>query len=291
MAAFVPTYIQPTIIIGGQTQTFQYATTQAIAQTQLTNQFTATSLNPAQNCFEFLNYLNDGFRLRHKTLNTDTIGTLTLESFTAGGLPGTILMTVNPAGTIAFPDNVLVMQNSSDATKQLAFSLSGITTGTIRTLTVPNANGTIALLSNTLDQFGAPAASVSWNSQNLTAANSIQTKILVGNSSTPTIAAGTGAGTSPTSLSVTGTQLSGVVSFTTGTTPAASATIVTITVPVALPGTANGVIIEPFNANAANLAVSAVPVANMATTTTWIIKSTGALTASTAYQWNYLLIG
>ena len=36
--------------------------------------------------------------------------------------------------------------NDTDTSKELAFSLSGITTGTTRTLTVPNASGTIALL-------------------------------------------------------------------------------------------------------------------------------------------------
>src|SRR6266403_125924 len=198
MAAFVPTYIQPTIIIGGQTQTFQYSITQAISQTQLTSLFPATVLNPSQNCFEFINANNDGFRLRHKTLSTDTIGALTLETFVAGALPGTTLLSFNQAGTISIPDNVFILQNSSDATKQLAFSLSSITTGTTRPLTIPNATGTIALLSNTLNQFGAPTGSVAWNTQNLTGVLTVQTQSITGNSTTPTFSAGTGAGTSPT---------------------------------------------------------------------------------------------
>jgi hypothetical protein len=221
MPAFVPTYIQPTIPIGGQTQTFQYGVAQAISQTQLTNLFPPTSLNPSQNCFEFINANNDGFRLRHKTLSTDTIGTLTLESFTAGALPGTVFMTFNSSG----------------------ISLTNI-----------------------------------------------QTNVISGNSSTPTIAAGTGAGTSPT-VSVTGTELSGVISITTGTTPTGSAVIATITVPVALPGTSNGIIITPANAATANLAVTAIPYAIMASTTTFTLNSTGALTGSTAYKWNFILIG
>jgi hypothetical protein len=45
------------------------------------------------------------------------------------------------AGTIRFVD-------SSDTTKQLAFDVSGITTGTTRTLTSPNKNGTIATLAD-----------------------------------------------------------------------------------------------------------------------------------------------
>jgi hypothetical protein len=51
----------------------------------------------------------------------------------------------------AFPDvfndaNFLLYDNG-DSTKNLAFQLSGITTGTTRTLTVPDASGTIALTS------------------------------------------------------------------------------------------------------------------------------------------------
>lgn len=43
--------------------------------------------------------------------------------------------------------NVMRILDSADATKKLAFDLSGLTTATTRTLTVPNASGTIALTS------------------------------------------------------------------------------------------------------------------------------------------------
>ena len=45
-----------------------------------------------------------------------------------------------------FRDTTLSIVDDGDATKKLAFQLSGITTGNTRTLTVPNASGTIALL-------------------------------------------------------------------------------------------------------------------------------------------------
>jgi len=44
-----------------------------------------------------------------------------------------------------FSDANFSLYNSSDNTKALAFNLSGITTGTTRTLTVPNTSGTIVL--------------------------------------------------------------------------------------------------------------------------------------------------
>jgi hypothetical protein len=47
-----------------------------------------------------------------------------------------------------FADNVLKFYDNSDATKQLAFELGGITTGATRTLTVPDASGTLQLTSD-----------------------------------------------------------------------------------------------------------------------------------------------
>jgi hypothetical protein len=49
--------------------------------------------------------------------------------------------------------------SDSDVSKELAFSLSGITTGTTRTLTAPNASGTIALSSQVFDFYYATAPS------------------------------------------------------------------------------------------------------------------------------------
>lgn len=48
----------------------------------------------------------------------------------------------------SFTDSTFEIKDNSDATKKVAFQVSGVTTGTTRTLTVPNANGTIALTSD-----------------------------------------------------------------------------------------------------------------------------------------------
>jgi len=54
------------------------------------------------------------------------------------------------AGTpqVNFADNVFTVFDDSDVTKILAFQVSGVDTATTRTLTVPNANGTIMLTSD-----------------------------------------------------------------------------------------------------------------------------------------------
>jgi hypothetical protein len=51
-------------------------------------------------------------------------------------------------------DNAFLVYDDADATKNLKFQLSGITTGTTRTLTVPDASGTIART----ETFAAPPA-------------------------------------------------------------------------------------------------------------------------------------
>lgn len=45
--------------------------------------------------------------------------------------------------TITIADNVLTIQDNADATKQVQFQLSGITTGNTRTLTIPDESGTL----------------------------------------------------------------------------------------------------------------------------------------------------
>lgn len=52
------------------------------------------------------------------------------------------------SGSSDFADNAFTIHNVTDATKLLAFDISGVTTGTTRTLTAPDASGTIALTSD-----------------------------------------------------------------------------------------------------------------------------------------------
>jgi hypothetical protein len=102
--------------------------------------------------------------------------------------------------------------------------------------------------------------------------------------SAPTIAAGTGAGTSPT-VSIAGNDIAQKVTITTGSSPTASATVATITFNVAYT-TAPRVILTPANANAAGLSGASqvyVDDSSIGTTSYVISVGSGGLTASTTY--------
>lgn len=105
--------------------------------------------------------------------------------------------------------------------------------------------------------------------------------------SAPTIAAGSGAGTSPT-VSVTGAQNSQSLNITTGTCTVAcpaSATVATVTLPSTCPTQATPTL-TPTNAAAAVLSASG-SIYVTPQTTGYLIKSgTTGLVASTAYTWS-----
>ena len=61
------------------------------------------------------------------------------------GQEGTALAGGGATGGNEFADNVFRIQDDGDTTKELAFEVSGVTTATTRTLTVPDASGTILL--------------------------------------------------------------------------------------------------------------------------------------------------
>jgi hypothetical protein len=110
---------------------------------------------------------------------------------------------------------------------------------------------------------------------------------------TPTIAAGTGAGTSPT-VSVTGTDVNGVVSVTAGITAATSAIVATISFSTAYAAAPKTVIMVPANSAAALLSGATMTYVDPTNTTTahWVITSgTTGLTATVQYKWQFLVIG
>jgi hypothetical protein len=125
----------------------------------------------------------------------------------------------------------------------------------------------------------------------VTITGTISTKHLIGNTSAPTGAVGTGSGTSPSAVtfSTNANDLSGKVFVTTGTLPTAGATVLTVTFNTAYGTTP---IVELFPDNAATALLSGVTmVYTTESTTTFIITagSTG-LVAATAYGWKYIVI-
>lgn len=101
----------------------------------------------------------------------------------------------NAPGTITVSDVGFTLQDNADATKQLKFELSDISTGTTRKLTVPNATGTIALLSGTQTFSGNTTFSGTLTASNAT--------VTLGTATTATtVGLGTGAITSGVSKTV-----------------------------------------------------------------------------------------
>lgn len=114
--------------------------------TKQINQYTAANSIDATNDY-FL--IDPGGTGSYKKINRNVIlgvsGTpadlSTIQTFTNKVLDNT--------NTITLKDTLFTLQDDGDATKQVKFQLSGITTGNTRTLTVPNASVTLASLTGT----------------------------------------------------------------------------------------------------------------------------------------------
>jgi len=109
-----------------------------------------------------------------------------------------------------------------------------------------------------------------------------------GTTGTPTVAAGTGAGTSPT-ITITGTDSGGKIALTIGTSPTASATVMTITFNTAYSSTPYPTLSAGNSAAALNGFTGGILYTSSISTTTWVLSAggSGAMTASTAYIYYY----
>jgi len=92
--------ISPALNILGATQQLNFS--QNLSTLQINNSYIPTSLVSTQTNSEFRNNLLSGFRWNHLTSNTDTYGTLTLQSFVNASSTGTNLMTFNSSGVGIF---------------------------------------------------------------------------------------------------------------------------------------------------------------------------------------------
>lgn len=101
----------------------------------------------------YLNSYNNGVQIG-TTLNTVALKvfgnyptpTADIQRWINNENSNTTLLAVNKNGN--FTDDLFAIADNSDITKKLAFQLSGITTATTRTLTIPDASGTIVLTSD-----------------------------------------------------------------------------------------------------------------------------------------------
>jgi len=110
-------------------------------------------------------------------------------------------------------------------------------------------------------------------------------QVVVGGA-TPTMVAGTGAGSSANCTAIAGANMAGVIACTTGTGTAANATLATITFNGALATEPQGCMLMPRNAAAA--AATTTVYTTTPSTAGWTIAIGGtALSASTAYSWSY----
>ena len=110
----------------------------------------------------------------------------------------------------------------------------------------------------------------------------------IGSSSTPSIAAGSGAGTGPT-LSIAGTDLGFKVSLTTGTATTSSSVLFTVTFNAAY-GASPYAVFSSSDTAAASISVSSQLYSTTTATTFTLNCGAIALNSSTLYVWNVILV-
>lgn len=206
----------------------------------------------------------------------NSLGTVTLGA-SGASLTNSSTVFINGAITTATNNYVMVSYDNQAAGTNNAWFKYGITevsalkTDSLLTGTV----GTDAIIVNHSGILGSIAAS-----------NLALTLPIVG---TPTIVAGTGAGTSPTvSVTSNGKQLQ--VTVTTGTLPTGTnATIATVTLANALTYTPYPVFSSASAATALLNGASMIYMTSTGTANVTITSGTTALTAATTYVWNVSL--
>ena len=121
-----------------------------------------------------------------------TIGSTAVSlGATAASLAGVTSIT---SAAVVTDDNGFRVRDNSDATKQLAFECSGIASGTTRTMTIPDSNGTIATQAYVNSQISAEDLDITTDS------GTIDIDL---NSEVLTIAGGTNIATSASGTTVT----------------------------------------------------------------------------------------
>lgn len=167
-------------------------------------------------------------------------------------------------------------------------SNSGSALGTVLQITRSNGNWTYE--SGKTHNFGTSTiSSGAVTSTGMSTLDTLTTSHIKGKSSAPTIAAGTGAGTSPSvSIVTNSTDLAGEILVRTGTTPTANGDIVTVTFNKNYTRPPQVVLTPSTGLAAAHAAL--VYIKSTSGTTFVVTDTVTALTASQVYRWKYHVI-
>jgi hypothetical protein len=257
--------LDPTVSIPNQVQ--NYGWNQPVGQFQLQNSFSAVSETPCQITSELLNGNGAGYRWRLNTSYTSTIGDLTLESFTEGALPGTVLLTFTEGGPLIFPELQIGNINITDDT------ISNTATNHNIYLS-PNGTGNVVATSAiTIPRIIGESAEV-------------PPTLILGD---PTVV-GTGA-----SGQIRGSEVGGILTITMGTGSLIAGIICRVQLASSMPSTSIGfsIVLYPNNFQAAysapTLYAAAVPVSG--SSVFLVTAASGAFTPTTTYSWNYQIVG
>lgn len=168
--------------------------------------------------------------------------------------------------------------------------LSGGSDSSGRIVVQDTANATIITLSSASTSAILTCASTT-NTSIVSSSTGLTSFHIIGNGSAPSIAAGSGAGTSPT-ISVTGTDLAGYITVTVGTSPGTGTLLGTITFATAYGSAPRCIVLAPANKESQNLSGLSMPYVSQSgiLTTGFPISIQNALTATTTYQFYYQVI-
>lgn len=301
--------IAANLIIPSQTQGFTFNT--AINQYQIINNFIPTSLVNSQNALEFINANNAGYRFRQITSDTLTIGNLIIESFTNGAFPGIPLVAFdpeeNPITPIIFQGNASLSSFTigiqtlnatagfvgiacfdSIGTTQVELGYSpldsyGIVTTATTNPLVLGANNSVAITILSSNNVGIGTSVPAFT---LDVEGTTRTERLLGNAHAPTVSLGAAAGSSPSST-ITGSETGGTFSVTTGSSGATSGVIGTFTLNSTMPSSTFAILFTSANLVTGSISKWEAATAN----NTFTLNAITALSNSTTYKWNYVIIG